>query len=146
VQASLDTSLAVALVPYFAPKHHTRATRLLSAVIKSQPDNTEASFARAQIYEYAGQWTEARKIFEQLVDAGGDEKGLVAAKEEVGWCLVNEGKLEQGRDILEGVVETRDSRKETEGKDDEAFARARAWWRLGKTEWDIGGRSTTSSL
>lgn len=54
------------------------------------------------------------------------------------WCLVNEGKLEEGRDVLESVVEVRDTRKEQEGKDDEVLQRARAWWRLGRTEWMIG--------
>jgi len=65
----------------------------------------------------------------------------VTAKEEVGWCLVNEGKLEPGRDVLEKAVELRDARWEQEGKDDEAMPRARAWWRLGRTEWMIGGES-----
>ncbi|KAK8858471.1 hypothetical protein IAR55_002698 [Kwoniella newhampshirensis] len=138
VKASLDTVLGVALVPYFAPKHHTRATRLLTGVLKEFPDNNEARFARAQIYQSAGKWSEARKLFQMLLDAGGDERGVLAAKEELAWCLVNEGKLEAGRDVLEGVVETRDARKEKGGKDDEAYERARAWWRLGRTEWMIG--------
>ncbi|WWD18361.1 hypothetical protein CI109_102811 [Kwoniella shandongensis] len=138
VKASLDTVLGVALVPYFAPKHHTRATRLLTGVLKEYPDNSEARFARAQIYQAAGKWSEARKLFQMLLEAGGDEKDVVAAKEELAWCLVNEGKLEKGRDLLESVVETRDARAEQEGKDDEAYQRARAWWRLGQTEWMIG--------
>lgn len=67
-----------------------------------------------------------------------DEKDSVAAKEEVGWCLVNEGQLDQGRDVLEEVVQLRDERWEREGKTDEAYIRARAWYRLGETEWRIG--------
>lgn len=68
---------------------------------------------------------------------------MVAAKEELAWCFVNEGDLTKGRDLLEEVVEVRDRRaEELEGKEDEeAFARARAWWRLGQTEWRIGGTS-----
>lgn len=144
VQASLDTALGVACVPYYAPKHHTRATRLLDGVLKKDPNNTEARFARAQILQYASKWSEARKNFQILLDAGGDDKSTVSAKEEVGWCLVNENKLVEGRELLEQVVEVRDARKEQEGRDDEAFTRARAWWRLGRTEWMIGGRSATS--
>lgn len=138
-RASLETALGVALVPYFSPKHHPRATRLLNAVLTAQPSNAEARFARAQIFQTAGNWREARKHFQQILDQGGEEKEMVAAREEVAWCLVNEGSLEEGRDILEGVVELRDERKETSGKDDEPYARARAWWRLGRTEWMIGG-------
>lgn len=144
-----DTALAVALVPYFAPKHHPQATRLLKGVLDAQPNNAEARFARAQIYEMAGNWQEAQKNFQHILDQGGEEKEMVAAKEELGWCLVNRGKLQEGREVLEEVVELRDSRKEKleEGKeDDEAFARARAWWRLGQTEWKIGGESRAPSI
>lgn len=139
VHASLDTALGIALVPYFPPKHHARADRLLSGVLEKEPANTPARFSLGQIRETAGNWVEARDHFQRILDQGGDEKETVAAREEVGWCWVNEGKLAEGRDILEEVVEVRDSRWEQGGKEDEAFARARAWWRLGKTEWSIGG-------
>ncbi|KAK4687772.1 superkiller protein 3, partial [Tremellales sp. Uapishka_1] len=95
---------------------------------------------KAQIWEAAGKWSEARKFFQILLDAGGSEKEMVNAKEEVGWCLVNEGKLKEGRDVLESVVEARDST--VEERDEEQFARARAWWRLGRTEWDIGDKES----
>ena len=140
---SLETALGVALVPYFPPKHHSRATRLLTGVIESEPANSEARFARAQILETAGDWSAARELFQFILDQGGEEREMVAAREEVAWCLVNEGKLSEGRDILEEVVEMRDSRWEQSGKEDEALPRARAWWRLGKTEWMIGGESLT---
>jgi len=140
---SLDTALAVALVPYFAPKHHTQATRLLKTVLDAQPTNSEARFARAQISQEAGKWPEARNNFQYILDQGGEEKEMVAAKEELAWCFVNEGDLTKGRDLLEEVVEVRDRRaSELDGKEDEeALARARAWWRLGQTEWRIGGMS-----
>jgi superkiller protein 3 len=139
VRASLDTALGVSLVPYYTPKHHPRALRLLNGVVSTEPSNTEARFARALISQSAEKWAEAREEFQHLLDVGGGDKDMVSAKEEVGWCLVNEGKLEEGRDILEEVVEKRDSRNEAGASDDEAFARARAWWRLGQTEWMIGG-------
>ena len=77
-----------------------------------------------------------------LLNQGGDEREMVAAREELGWCFVSEGKLEQGREMLEEVVEMRDSRWKQGGKEDEALPRARAWWRLGRTEWMIGGESS----
>ena len=137
---SLDTSLGVALVPYFPPKHHARATRLLNGVLNTDSSNTEARFARGQICETALKWSQAREHFQMIVDsAPEDQTQLVSAKEEVAWCLVNEGKLEDGRQILEEIVELRDARWEETKKDDKAFPRARAWWRLGRTEWLIGG-------
>jgi superkiller protein 3 len=93
--------------------------------------------------ETAGDWLSARELFQSILDQGGEEREMVAAREEVAWCLVNEGKLAEGRDILESVVEMRDSRWEQSGKEDEALPRARAWWRLGKTEWMIGGVYTS---
>ena len=128
MRTSLETALGVALVPYFAPKHHPRATRLLSAVLETEPANSEARFARAQIHTSAGEWPQARKQFQTILDQGGAEREVVAAKEEVGWCLVNEGQLNEGREILEEVVQMRDTKWEESGKEDEALPRARAWW------------------
>ena len=136
VQNSLDTALGVALVPYYPPKHHTRAARLLNGVLSSELSNSEARYGVGQIQETAGQWAEARANFQQILDSGDMP---IAAKEEVGWCFVNEGELEKGRDILEEIVKSRDSKWEEGGKKAEgAFARAQAWWRLGRTEWLIG--------
>ena len=140
-QTSLDTALGIALVPYFPPKHHVRAGRLLSGVLDKEDTNSEARFAQAQILETSGKWSEARQHFQTILDQGGEEKMMVAAREELGWCLVSEGKLNEGRDILEEVVGSRDTRWEQTGNEDEALPRARAWWRLGKTEWSIGGTS-----
>lgn len=137
VQTSLDAALGVALVPYYPPKHHQRAQRLLTTVLQSEPNDFDTHFALGQIFETAGKWEKARAEYQTLLDLGGDEKQMVSAREELGWCLVNEGKLEEGRDVLEHVVEVRDSRKEQEDKDDEKRPRARAWWRLGQTEWKI---------
>ncbi|BEI86438.1 hypothetical protein CcaverHIS002_0607250 [Cutaneotrichosporon cavernicola] len=136
--ASLDEELGLALVPYYPPKHHQRASRLLNGVLKLQPANYAARFGIGQILEVAGDWSGAQDEFKRLLDQGGEDKEMIAAKEELGWCLVNQGKLTEGRDVLEEVVEVRDTRKEQEGKDDEALVRARAWWRLGRTEWMIG--------
>ncbi|WVQ72893.1 hypothetical protein IAR50_002454 [Cryptococcus sp. DSM 104548] len=136
-QADLDTVLGVALVPYFPPKHHKRATRILETVLTTQPENTEARFSRAQVYQHAGDWTAAREQFQRVLDEAQDEKATITAKEEVGWCLVNEGQLEAGRDVLEEVVAVRDGKSERE-KEGEAKERGRAWYRLGQTEWKIG--------
>lgn len=140
IRADLDTVLGVALVPHYPPKHHARAARILETVLKIHPTNNEARFARAQIYETAGQWSDARQHFEKIVQNGGSEKERLDSKEEVGWCLANEGKLEEGRDILEEVIEVRDTKTEKE-KEAEARERGRTWWRLGSTEWMIGGKS-----
>lgn len=140
-QGSLDTALGVSLVPYFAPKHHSRAQRLLEGALKEDDTNFDARYGLGQIQQAAGQWSDARTQFQTLLEGGaGDARDVTNAKEEVGWCLVNEGKLDEGRDVLEEVVEVRDTEKEQYGKEDPKrdYARARAWWRLGRTEWMIG--------
>jgi superkiller protein 3 len=73
-----------------------------------------------------------------------EQQRRVAAREEVAWCLVNEGGLEGGREILEAIVQERDEKWEADGKKEgqDALIRARAWWRLGRTEWLIGGVSS----
>ena len=141
----MNTALAVALVPYYPPKHHARAAKLLQSVLNDQPDNTEARFARAQIMQTALQWAQARSEFQTILDQAGSPKHQVAAKEELGWCLVNEQKLVEGRDVLEEVVQIRETRAEQENKEDEAYPRARAWWRLGRCEWLIGGKRKSPS-
>jgi superkiller protein 3 len=137
--ASLDTALGVALVPYYAPKHHARATRLLSGAITFDANNNQARFARAQIHQHAGEWAKARETFQQVLDLVPDDKLEMASTEEIGWCLVNEDKLEEGRDVLEDVAQRRTNkwveRGEKEG--DDAAGRARVWYRLGRTEWMI---------
>ncbi|WVO14451.1 hypothetical protein L204_102085 [Cryptococcus depauperatus] len=143
VKADLDTILGVSLVSSFPPKHHERATRLLKTVLKDYPSKVEARFARAQIYQYAGEWSKAREHFELILDQTEDEQERINTKEEIGWCLVNEGKLEEGREILEEVVETRDSKGEKE-KEEQGKVRARAWFRLGRTEWMIGDDESKS--
>lgn len=144
VQTSLDAALGIALVPYYPPKHHARASRLLEGVLKTEPSDYEARFAVGQIHEVASDWNAAKESFQTLLDLGGDDRQMVAAREELGWCLVNEGKLEEGRDVLESVVEMRDTHKEQDPKSDEPVARARAWWRLGQTEWMIGDEESRS--
>ncbi|RXK41621.1 hypothetical protein M231_01120 [Tremella mesenterica] len=135
---SIDTALGIALVPYYPPKHHARANRLLSDVLSQQMNNLEARFARARILQTEGRWAEAREEFQIMLDSGPEEREAVAAREEIGWCLVNEDKLSEGRDVLEEVVQLRETRKEQDSNDDEAYARARGWYRLGRCEWLIG--------
>lgn len=91
VHTSLDEALGVALVPYYPPKHHQRASRLLTGVLKDLPADYEARFNMGVILQTANNWAGAREHFQTLLDQGGEEKEMVAAREELGWCLVNEG-------------------------------------------------------
>lgn len=64
----------------------------------------------------------------------------ISTTEEIGWCIVNEGRLEEGRNVLEEIVMRRVARWERDGskEGEDAFGRARGWFRLGKTEWMLG--------
>ena len=134
---SLDTSLGLALVPYYSPKHHPRAARLLDSVLTSHPNNASALFARAQIHQAALEWEKARESLHKVLDMAGAAsasfESLTDAREEIGWCLVNEGSLEAGSQVLE---ETLGIRNEVGGDSEKAIlGRARTAWRLGRTQW-----------
>ena len=133
---ALETCLGVALVHFYPPKHHLRATRLLNGVLDFDPADVAARMGRGRILQAAGDWDAARNEFQTVMDATGN----VEAQEEVGWCLVKDGKVEEGREVLETVVELRDTKAEENGGGEEKD-RARAWWRLGMAEWTLNGRS-----
>lgn len=120
-----------------------RATRLLDGVLAFDPTDIPARMGRGRILQAANDWEAARTEFQSVVDIAGDAAVGIEAKEEVGWCLVKEKKIEEGREVLETVVELRDTRAEETGGGEEKD-RARAWWRLGMAEWALGGEATCS--
>lgn len=89
---------------------------------------------RGFILQHAKKWSEASSIFEKVakLDVDGVEHGL-RAKEEHAWCTAMWGELQAAADELREVIVTLDG---FEGRDDD---KARAWWRLGRCYWDMGG-------
>lgn len=82
-----------------------------------------------------------------MLDLSPGERLELSTTEEIGWCLVNEGKLDEGRDVLEDTAMRKLAKWEERGskEGDDAFGRARGWYRLGQTEWMINSESRAAS-
>jgi superkiller protein 3 len=145
----IETQLASALTRLHPPQHHVRALRLVSSVLGAAPDNIDALLSKGLIDEAAGRWEEARAAFvhvQQLALAQAAASPLspsrapaLEAQGEVAWCDVCAGRLEEGRVALEAVIDRLDDAASAAVVD--GAARARAWWRLGRCLWQIGGEA-----
>ena len=126
---------------YFPPKHHIRALRIVDEVLAEDPKNIAALMGRGFILQYAKKWSEASAIFEKVVglDAKGVDHGL-RAKEEHAWCAAMCRETQAAVDELREVIGVLDG---LEGRDDD---KARAWWRLGRCYWDMGGNDSCPSF
>ncbi|KAJ9098148.1 hypothetical protein QFC21_004477 [Naganishia friedmannii] len=141
-RAALDVTLGTALVHYFAPKHHPRALQLLDGVLKQNPKATACFMGKGYIFLADDKFSDARTQFAEALeveqakrkDTEEPSSGLeLEAKENVGWCLIKEGLLEDGKAQLMDVVEVLDA-DESRGQD-----AARVWTRIGQAEWGMGG-------
>jgi superkiller protein 3 len=132
-------------VHYFAPKHHPRALQLLDGVLEQNPKATACLMGKGYIYLADDQFADARTQFERALQAEQAKRGdrteqqplssvELEARENVGWCLIKQGLLEEGKEQLMQVVEVLDA--------DESRAQdaARVWTRIGQAEWEMGGR------
>lgn len=141
-RAALDVTLGSALVHFFAPKHHPRALQLLDGVLKQNPKATACLMGKGYIFLGEGRFSEAREQFENALQV---ERGkrIVAdqapsnleleATECVGWSMIKEGRLEEGRVKLLEVVDVLD-KDDSRNQDS-----ARVWTRIGQAEWEMQG-------
>ncbi|KAJ9117523.1 hypothetical protein QFC22_004373 [Naganishia vaughanmartiniae] len=145
IRAALDVTLGTALVHYFAPKHHPRALQLLDGVLKQNPKATACMMGKGYIFLADDKFSEARTQFADALEVEQEKRKDVEqplsnleleAKENVGWCLIKEGLLKEGRTQLMGVVEVLDA-DESRGQD-----AARVWTRIGQAEWEMGAPCT----
>jgi superkiller protein 3 len=86
------------------------------------------SEAREQ-FEQALQIERAKRVSEDQVRSSLD----LEATECVGWSMIKEGRLEEGREMLLEMVEVLD-KDESRNQDS-----ARVWTRIGQAEWQMGG-------
>ncbi|UZJ52503.1 hypothetical protein CBS101457_001823 [Exobasidium rhododendri] len=151
VKAGLESCLGSALTHLHPPQHHARALRLSDSVLAKVPHDIEALFCKAHIARVAGRWDQARELFSSIVqstqghnDLSMTEKNLQKllltrhpereARLEMAWCDVNLGRLEQGKEELQHVIDEMDASSDVSKED-----QARAWWRLGYCLWRMGG-------
>ncbi|KZT41438.1 TPR-like protein [Sistotremastrum suecicum HHB10207 ss-3] len=128
VQQGFNLVLATALVHLYPPKHHTRALRLVSEVLDSDPQNSKALLGRAYIAQAASQWDVARNYFSRIQSVG---EVALEAREGEAWAMIQLGEVQEGTDILREVIKAID--------DDYLhldIVRARIRWKLGKGLWD----------
>lgn len=143
-RAALDVTLGSALVHFFAPKHHPRAMQLLNGVIKQNPKATACLMGKGYIFLGEGRFTEAREQFEAALEIE-RSKRIVAdqamsileleATECVGWSMIKESRLQEGRSKLLEVVDVLD-KDESRNQDS-----ARVWTRIGHAEWEMQSQS-----
>ncbi|KAF8513017.1 TPR-like protein [Hysterangium stoloniferum] len=133
VKLAFQTVLAVSLVKYFPPKHHARASTILSEVFSQDPENIPSLIAQGSIFQHKYEWTNAEAIFQTVARLNPDHETKLMAWGERAWCIVQQTeRIHEGINELKSVLETLDRE---EGKPEE---KARAWWRLGKSLWDSG--------
>lgn len=134
--------LGTALVHYFAPKHHPRALQLLDGVLKQNPKATACLMGKGYVFLGEGRFSEAREQFEQALEIERAKRVSedqvrssldLEATECVGWSMIKEGRLEEGREMLLEMVEVLD-KDESRNQDS-----ARVWTRIGQAEWQMGG-------
>lgn len=121
----------------FPPKHHLRAAGLLDDVLLVDPDNVRCLMARAVVYQYAQNWKSAETIYQrvQVIVGSEDVEDGLEAREQAAWCAIQDGRAAETTDEMREVINILDALDEKE------YQQARAWWRLGKAFWEIGGRS-----
>ena len=131
---AFNVILATSLVHYFPPKNHTRALRIVDEVLVEDPDNIQALLARGFILQHAKKWADAAEVFARVakLDPEGLDHGL-RAQEEHAWSEANFGELQAAADELRDVIAVQD---QLEGREED---KARAWWRLGRCFWEMGG-------
>lgn len=142
-RASFDVYLGTGLVHYFSPKHHPRALKLLEGVLQLDPNAITCLMGRGSIFQAQGEYAAARKDFQRVLNletAGASEDqpfagsdAALKAGEEIGWCLVKEDSLQDGKVVLEKVATA------LENLPGQEVAASRVEWRIGVVEWEMGG-------
>jgi superkiller protein 3 len=151
VKAGLESCLSTALTHLHPPQHHARALRLSNSVLSNEPNDIEALLCRAYIAQEAGRWAQARDYFSNVKDAqkqadapSGRAKKLRKlsisanpereARLEMAWCDVKLGRLEEGKEELQEVINDTDDSVKVNREE-----QAKVWWRLGSCLWMMGG-------
>lgn len=149
-KAGLEADLAMALTNLHPPQHHARALRLCESALAWDARNTDTIMCKAQIYQASSKWKQARALFVQALQVDKDakdearyratkafsvfEKPALDARLEIAWCDVHLGSLQQAEGEIRNVLDLLGQDKATNPTDE-----AKAWWRLGRCLWDMGG-------
>ena len=126
-------------IHHFPPKHHTRALDILDQVLSEDPDNVPGLMSRGYVMQHAKKWEEGSGLFHRAAELRPDDlQDGLRAREEEAWCKVKAHDPDTGEKSLVAIVELLDAE---EGREAD---KARCWWRLGKSRWELGGTLSTA--
>lgn len=141
MRRGFNVILANALVHFFAPKHHSRARRIIDEVLEEDPDNIRCLMGRGYILQHEKKWNDAATSFSKVVDLlPEDLEDGIRAEEELAWCHAQAADPDRGCKDLKDIVSRLD---DLDGREQD---QARCWWRLGRCYWDAGGKNSLGVL
>ncbi|KAI0268796.1 TPR-like protein [Gloeopeniophorella convolvens] len=130
---SFNAVLAISLVHWYPPKHHTRALRILEEVLSQDPAHVDCLMGRGYVFQHAENWLEAASCFSRVLDALSENtRTRIRAQEERAWCEVKLHQLDNGINELREVLQLLEEEEESDED------KSRSWWRLGKAYWEMG--------
>ncbi|KAI0461247.1 hypothetical protein LJB42_001265 [Komagataella kurtzmanii] len=113
---SLLLDLASIYTYYDAPKDHPRAFKLYESILQKNPSNPKAKIGKSLIFLQLGEFNKAKELLQTIFNAN------LEAKAYLGWCEINLGNLEFGRNLLTSCL------KDTSLQDEEM--KVEIQWRL----------------
>lgn len=94
-------NLATIYTYYEAPKNFFKALELYQSIENKEPDNTRIKIGQALILVETKRFSEASAIIETLLTRNNND---ISALQEYGWCQIQLGNFDKGREYLEKAV------------------------------------------
>ena len=171
-RVTLDRHLSIALVHHNPPTNHLRALRLIESLLSSATVDTSLLTAKAYVLQSSEQWDKSIAVWDAVLASSDlDESVRLEVQGERGWCLFEAGSFAAAVEGINAVVEAFEARKVVRDEEmkvkqkirskagieleegvqegettNESEQRAKAWWRLGKCLWELGGEPLCSVI
>lgn len=103
--SKMEQTLALAIIYtyYEAPKNFPKALSLYDSIWRKDPNNTKVKIGKALILVETKKYDEAAEIFKSLITSDPTD---VDATQEYGWCQIQLGNFELGREYIERAIST----------------------------------------
>lgn len=147
-QTDLKAISGIALARIYGTQNHPKALRLLAEVLEDGED-IDALFGRGFIEAEAKRWDPARAFYQRIIGHPPDQddererikrllslhkQPVTEAKGEVAWCDIQLGRVAEGKNSLDEIIEVFDA-DAINAPGMQCFTdedRGRAWWRAGE--------------
>lgn len=141
----ISSKLSHAFTHLEPPKHHRRAKRLLTDLIKVLPDTQTILFDMGIVLQHENKWKEAADYIQRVLAlADTPEIMKMKAKGELAWCNVNMQNYDDGQAGLKEVILYWQDNSENNTGDDVGKLLSVLWWRIGQCQWRKGGKLSLS--